>query len=239
MKVALPSGKLAVIFIGTNKYLEFFPSYFNSCMDNLAPSSFVEKHFFVFSDGKVEGELHNNITFIPTEHKPWPAITLERFHTILTIEDRLKDFDWILFLDADMEVRQRVESNELFTAKDFIGVHHPCHYKTGTGTYERNPKSEACVTGDQINYYQGCLWGGKTSAVIPMMKTLKDRVDKDYENDIIAVWHDESQINKFFLENEDKVNALPPDYAYPECFPHYTYDRKIIHLAKDNSTLQT
>ena len=53
------------------------------------------------------------------------------------------------------------------------------------------------------------------------------------------MWHDESQINKFFIENEDEVNALPPDYAYPECFPHYTYDRKIIHLAKDNSTLQT
>ena len=120
MKVALPSGKLAVIFIGTNKYLEFFPSYFNSCMENLAPSSFVEKHFFVFSDGKVEGELPDNITFVPTEHKPWPAITLERFHTILNIEDRLKDFDWILFLDADMEVRQKVESSELFTAKDFI-----------------------------------------------------------------------------------------------------------------------
>ena len=154
MKVALPNGKLAVIFIGTNKYLEFFPSYFNSCMENLAPSSFVEKHFFVFSDGKVEGELPDNITFVPTEHKPWPAITLERFHTILKIEDRLKDFDWILFLDADMEVRQKVDSNELFTAKDFIGVHHPCHYKTGTGTYERNPKSEACVTGDQTNYYQ-------------------------------------------------------------------------------------
>ena len=238
MKVALPSGKLAVIFIGTNKYLEFFPSYFNSCIENLAPSSFVEKHFFVFSDGKVEGELPDNITFIPTEHKPWPAITLERFHTILNIEDRLKDFDWILFLDADMEVRQKVESSELFTAKDFIGVHHPCHYKTGTGTYERNPKSEACVTGDQINYYQGCLWGGKTSAVIPMMKTLKDRVDKDYENDIIAVWHDESHLNRFFIDNEDKLHALSPDYAFPECYPDYPFEQKIVHLAKDNKSYQ-
>ena len=238
MKVALPNGKLAVIFIGTNKYLEFFPNYFNSCMENLAPSSFVEKHFFVFSDGKVEGELPDNITFVPTEHKPWPAITLERFHTILTIEDTLKDYDWILFLDADMEVRQKVDSNELFTAKDFIGVHHPCHYKTGTGDYERNPKSEACVTGDQTNYYQGCLWGGKTSAVIPMMKTLKDRVDKDYENDIIAVWHDESHLNRFFIDNEDKLHALSPDYAFPECYPDYPFEQKIVHLAKDNKSYQ-
>ena len=73
--------------------------------------------------------------------------------------------------------------------------------------------------------------GGQIKNVIPMMKTLKERVDKDYENDIIAVWHDESQINKFFLENEDKVNALPPDYAYPECF-------RIIHMIERLFILQ-
>ena len=48
-----------------------------------------------------------------------------------------------------------------------------------------------------------------------------------------------ARMQVYFIDNEDKVNALPPDYAYPECFPHYTYDRKIIHLAKDNSELQT
>ena len=65
-----------------------------------------------------------------------------------------------------------------------------------------------------------------------MMKELKKRVDTDYSNDIIALWHDESHLNKFFSENPDRVNALSPDYAYPECFPQYPYDRKIIHLAK-------
>lgn len=71
-----------------------------------------------------------------------------------------------------------------------------------------------------------------------MMKLLRDRVDKDYKNDIIAIWHDESHLNKFFIDNQENVNALSPDYAFPECFPNYPYQQKIIHLAKDNSSYQ-
>ena len=230
---------VAVIFIGTNKYLDFLPKYYDSCEEHFMPDA--NKQYFVFTDGNLDGNIPDNISYYNIEHKPWPAITLERFHTILEAEKELKRYDWMVFLDADMMVRKKIFSYEILNPeKEYLAVHHPCHYGDYTGTFETNPKSEAYVKEPTPkNYYQGCLWGGQIKSVIPMMKTLKQRVDKDYENDIIAVWHDESQINKFFLENEDKVNALPPDYAYPECFTHYTYDRKIIHLAKDNSTLQT
>lgn len=227
----------AIIFIGTNKYLNFFPKYYESCEEFLFPD--LRKQYFVFTDGELEGELPENITYVQIPHKEWPSITLERFHTILQAEELLKEHDWLLFLDADMRVDSVVFSEEVLDDdKDFVAVHHPCHYNTGTGTFERRPESEACVTGEPLQYYQGCLWGGKMSEVIPMMKLLKDRVDKDYGNDIIAVWHDESHLNKFFVENQDRVFAIPPDYAYPECFPQYPYQRKIVHLAKDNSSYQ-
>ena len=106
-------------------------------------------------------------------HKDWPAITLERFHTILLAEELLKEHEWLLFLDADMKVNSVVFSEEVLDDdKDFVAVHHPCHYNTGTGTFERRPESEACVTGEPLQYYQGCLWGGKMEAVIPMVKTM-------------------------------------------------------------------
>jgi hypothetical protein len=231
------SAKVAIIFIGTNRYLNFFPSYYETCEEKLFPS--LEKQYFVFTDGELDGDLPSNITLLKIPHKEWPSITLERFHTILLAQEDLEEYDWLVFLDADMRVNQEITPEEFFKwDKDFIAVHHPCHYNTGTGTFERRLESEACVTGDQLSYYQGCLWGGKISSVIPMMKLLRERVDNDYKNDIIAVWHDESHLNKFFIENQDRVNALPPDYAFPECFPNYPYQQKIIHLAKDNSSYQ-
>ena len=229
---------VAIIFIGTNKYLNFFPKYYETCEELLFPG--VKKQYYVFTDGGIFGdEIPDHITAIKIPHKEWPSITLERFHTILLAEELIQEHDWLLFLDADMRVDAVVNSEEVLNdEKDFIAVHHPCHYNTGTGDFERRPESEACITGNPLQYYQGCLWGGKMEAVIPMMKLLKERVDKDYSNDIIAVWHDESHLNRFFIENQDRVHALPPDYAYPECFPQYPYQRKIVHLAKDNSSYQ-
>ena len=229
---------VAIIFIGTNKYLNFFPKYYETCEELLFPG--VKKQYYVFTDGGIFGdEIPDHITAIKIPHKEWPSITLERFHTILLAEELIQEHDWLLFLDADMRVDAVVNSEEVLNdEKDFIAVHHPCHYNTGTGDFERRPESEACITGNPLQYYQGCLWGGKMEAVIPMMKLLKERVDKDYSNDIIAVWHDESHLNRFFIENQDRVHAIPPDYAYPECFPQYPYQRKIVHLAKDNASYQ-
>ena len=234
----MKNATVAIIFIGTNKYLNFFPGYYESCEKYLFPE--LRKQYFIFTDGEIVGDaLPDHITVLKIPHKEWPSITLERFHTILLAQEELEEHDWLLFLDADMKVNQEISPEEFFKfGKDYIAVHHPCHYNTGTGTFERRLESEACVTGDQLSYYQGCLWGGKVSSVIPMMELLRDRVDKDYDNDIIALWHDESHLNKFFIENQDKVNALPPDYAFPECFPNYPYEQKIIHLAKDNSSYQ-
>jgi hypothetical protein len=230
--------KVAIVFIGTNRYLNFLPNYYSSCEQYLFPET--QKHYFVFTDGDLGGDIPDNISVLKIPHKEWPSITLERFHTILLAEKELGEYDWILFLDADMRVNQEILPEEILNSeKNFIAVHHPCHYETGTGTFERRPESEAYVDGNELCYYQGCLWGGKTEPTISMMKLLRDRVDRDYKNDIIAIWHDESHLNRFFIENKDQVHSLKPDYAFPECFPSYPYQQKIIHLAKDNSSYQT
>ena len=85
-------------------------------------------------------------------------------------------------------------------------------------------------------YYQGCLWGGKVPEVLNMIDDLQDRVNKDLKKNVIAVWHDESHINKYFIEHQEKVHTLTPEYSYPEVFAeHCNFEPKIVHLAKDNS----
>ena len=93
--------KLAVVFIGTNRYLDFLPTWYEGCEKFLATST--EKSYFVFTDGELQG-IPENIVFYEQEHLEWPYITLERWGTILKAEEKLKEFDYVLFLDADMRV---------------------------------------------------------------------------------------------------------------------------------------
>ena len=53
---------------------------------------------------------------------------------------------------------------------------------------------------------------------------------------MIAKWHDESQMNKFFSERRLDVKVLHPAFAFPEDFAsHCQFEPKIVHVSKDNS----
>lgn len=236
--------KLAVIFIGTGKYINFLPSWYESCEEKLVPN--VKKEYFVFTDGVLEGTPENIVSF-EQEHLSWPYITLLRFDTILKAKDMLLEFDYVLFLDADTLVVSEIKEEEIFTNKKYIGVHHPCHFlkmpphNSFPGSFETDKRSVAAITEDDDTsiYFQGCLWGGKVPYVVEMIEELSRRTQIDLENDVIAQWHDESQMNKYFAERKEDVHILGPEYAYPEIFSTYcTFEPKIVHLSKDNSSYQ-
>ena len=50
---------VAVIFIGTNKYLDFLPKYYDGCEEHFMPDA--NKQYFVFTDGNLEGNIPDNI----------------------------------------------------------------------------------------------------------------------------------------------------------------------------------
>jgi len=234
--------KVAVIFIGTEKYLNFLPSWYESCEKFLLPG--VEKKYAIFTDGEIP-EAPDNAIIYKQEHLEWPYITLYRFKMIRRCFDDIKDCDWLLFLDADMRVVDTVNPEELFDdTKKYIGVHHPCHYlnfpphDTLPGAFDVTPLSRACVAEDDdlSIYVQGCLWGGKMPYVMEMIEELHKRTTADLADNVIATWHDESHLNKFYLERRDEVFVASPSLAFPELFESAcTFDAKIVHLAKDNS----
>ena len=234
--------KVAVVFIGTDKYLDFLPSWYDSCEEYLLPD--VEKKYLVFTNGEIP-EPPDNVIVYKQEHLEWPYITLYRFKMIMKSFDDIQDCDYLLFLDADMRVVDKVSTEDLIDeSKKYIGVHHPCHYlgmephNKAPGAFEVRPISRASVSEDELMdvYYQGCLWGGKLPHVLDMVKELDSRTDEDHDKDVIAQWHDESHLNKFYIEHRDEVHTVSPSCAYPEVFAsHCTFEPKIVHLAKDNS----
>ena len=236
--------KVAIIFIGTNKYLDFLPTYYENIEKYFLPNS--EKTIFAFTDGELD-DIPDNIKVYQQEHLDWPYITLKRFEIINKARADLDNMDWLVFLDADTRVVDTVTEEEFFSDKPYFGVHHPCHalkmqpHTEYPGAFETNTNSRAGVTeeDDTSMYYQGCLWGGRVPEVMDMIEELDSRVEEDLSNDVIAVWHDESQLNKFYSEVKEDVHLLGPEYAYPEVFKDYcNFEPKIVHLAKDNSAYQ-
>jgi hypothetical protein len=232
--------KLAVIFIGTGNYVNFLPSWYECCEEKLCTK--IEKQYFVFTDGLIS-DTPENITIYNQEHFSWPYVTLYRFGTILKAKEQLQKYDWVLFIDADMKVVSEVYEDDLFTDKDFIGVHHPCHYlnlqphNKFPGAFETNSLSLASITKEDntSTYWQGCLWGGKVPKIFEMMEELDYRIKEDEKNNITAIWHDEIHMNKFFIENKENVNTLSPSFAFPEDFKQYCeFEEKIVHLSKNN-----
>jgi len=234
--------KVAIIFIGTGKYINFLPQYYENIEKNFLPNS--EKTFLVFTDGTLEDTPDNIIPYYQ-KHLEWPYITLTRFEIINRARDEILKNDLLVFLDADTLVVDKVLDEEFSFDEPLFGVWHPCHnlgmppHNKLPGAFETNPLSLAYVDTEKelpTVYYQGCFWGGKVPEVIEMIDELQDRVNKDLGKNVIAVWHDESHINKYFLENKDRVHTFRPEYAYPEVFAGYCeFEPKIVHLAKDNS----
>jgi len=233
--------KVSICFIGTGKYLNFLPKYYENIHEYFLPNS--EKEFLVFTDG--DGDYPEDITAYPHEHIEWPYITLKRFGIIKKAQEQILNTDWFVFIDADALVVDTITEEEFFDdSKDYFGVHHPCHFlnmpphNQKFGAFETNKNSTAAISEDDdlSIYFQGCLWGGKSSKIMTLIDELDRRVNVDLENDVIAQWHDESHLNKFLIENIETVNVLGPQFAYPEMFGDYCdFDPKIVHLSKNNS----
>lgn len=237
--------KVAIIFIGTGKYLDYLPLWYEKIEDNFLPET--EKIVFVFTDGQLEDHPQNIIVNY-LEHKEWPYVSLERFKTILSVEGELEKYDYLIFMDADTLVVDKIFPNDIFDDEKYlIGVHHPCHYlqmpphNQYPGAFETNERSTSAIDDedDTSIYYQACVWGGKIPNVLDMIKVLHKNIQMDLDNDIIAKWDDESHLNKYFCSHKTMVNTLSPSYAYPEVFSSScTFEPKIVHLAKDNSVYQ-
>tara|TARA_R100000808_G_scaffold24932_1_gene59550 strand:+ start:29465 stop:30196 length:732 start_codon:yes stop_codon:yes gene_type:complete len=228
--------KIAFIFIGTNKYVDFFDDYYDGVMSLFLPDE--EKVIYAFTDD-VENEVFkkDNVAVRKIEHEPWPYITLKRFKYMYGVIDELEKFSDVIFLDADMVVSKLIPSSFLNRYDHFFGVHHPGQFMYGSGIceYESNKQSTAYTPKTEehgVKYRQGCFWGGKNPHISQMIKELHVCVKKDLENGVIAAWHDESHLNRYFSENDELVSTLHAGFAYPQNWT-MPVEKTIVHLDKN------
>jgi histo-blood group ABO system transferase len=116
-------------------------------------------------------------------------------------------------------------------------------YSNQEASYDRNPESLAYVpVGQGKMYYAGGFNGGKSEVFMKMAAQIADNVLIDQEKGIVALWHDESHMNRYLIDNPPTL-TLDPNYCFAEEFigsSQYPYkEPKIIALKKNHHELRS
>jgi len=212
--------KIAILYICTGKYNVFWHGFYDSAEKYLFTDH--QKTYFVFTDTDSKNEIFstcNNTIVIFQEKLGWPFDTLMRFKMFYSQSDQLADYDYIYFFNANMRLIDFVGQDLLPDngSKDLVGVLHPGYYLDSKlfYPYDRNRNSLAYIPFHKGKYYfMGGLNGGSAKEYLEMVKILKENIDFDLKNNIIAKWHDESHLNKYFLNK--KISVKGPEYGFPE-----------------------
>lgn len=219
--------KIAILYICTGKYDIFWKDFYISAEKYFLKNC--EKEYFVFTDSEDIYESNNERVHIEyQENLAWPGNTLFRFKMFSRITEKLNEFDYIFFLNANTLFLREVTEEILPKEEGLLVVKHPGFYnkKREEFTYDTNPKSLACIEPDEGQVYVcGGFNGGKSKEYIDMIKTLEKNIDIDYKNDVIALWHDESHINRYIIGKKYKL--LGPEYMYPE-EKEAPFEKKVI-----------
>lgn len=212
--------KIAILYICTGKYNQFFEGFYESAMKCFMTSH--DKTFFVWTDDDHLADGLPNVRVIHKECAGFPADSLFRFEMYLQAEEDLKMFDYIYFIQSNAQFLQPVgeeilpdESGLAFAIWGGPMLKKPiCFYP-----YERNKKSLAYVApyGKNYTYFMAGINGGRSKEYLELSRTLAANIRDDYNRGIIAVVHDQSHINAYLRTHKCKI--ITPEYCWPEEWP--------------------
>lgn len=193
------------------------------------------KHYFVFTNNN---KLISNskVTYIKQDYLGWPFSTLFRYHMFLRISEKLLLFDSTVFLNANIKFIKDVTYKQFFGNKEkkLIAGLHPFFYKNSNLPTEKRKESKCYFKKPRI-YVQGCINGGNTKEFLEVTKKMRNLIDMDLANGIVAIWHDESYwnliINNYYKNKKHKLNLLSSDYLCTE--NNIKNTTKIIQLNKN------
>lgn len=224
--------KIGLLVIATNKYIQFAQQLYDSAKEFFLPGH--ELTMFVFTNMP---DAPADTVRIEQAHMDWPMPTLMRYEIFSRNAEELSEMDYLYYSDVDMRFVDKVGDEVL---GDLVGTVHPGFYNKPRSqfTYERHPASSACMgPNDGFMYYAGGFNGGKREKFLEMCSVLSQRINDDLEKGIIAVWHDESHMNKYFFENPPSV-VLNPSYCYPESWD-IPFKKKLLALDKNHGAMRT
>jgi len=224
--------RIALHVVATGRYISFIPSLLNSIRKHFLAGH--EVSVFVRTDGQLVS-IKEGAVRIPGEWIPWPLTALLKYHYLLRTPG-LENFDSVYNLDADSLLVDTV-GNEILG--DLVGVLHPafCGGPRERFTYETRSDSAACINPEEGKaYYMSSFFGGSRGPFWEMVRRLEQAVESDLRKNIIALWFDESHLNRYFCDHPPDV-SLSPSYSSHLGWG-LPWKQKIVHVSKNNAEIR-
>ena len=225
--------------IAIAKYIKFLQPILTS-----ADKYFMRDHnvtYFVISDKLDEVakmKTNNSIVSIMEKNQGWPNNTLAKYLFISKHRDVYHNMDFMFQVDADMLFVSSVNSEALGSR---VGALHPGFYlkPRSTFSYDKNPKSTAYVNPNEGEYYfYGAVVGGCLSEIITMADIIVKNILTDLRKyNYIAEWHDESHLNRYFIDHPP-TKVLSPEYCSPEEL-NLPIKHRLFALVKNHTAIRS
>jgi hypothetical protein len=190
-------------------------------------------------------QINSQIFLIPSYG--WPEATLLRYQEILAIREFMTE-EICIYLDADMliqtDIVSKVTLSEWENGMAFVA--HPGFWRPNgsaravfyvkypnrilrdllsklkfgnLGSWERNVRSSAYVPRQNRRVYIcGGVWMGRNPNFFEMIEKCSQAVNIDLKRELIAIWHDESHLNRWFSDHGGTV--LTPAFCYDQTYPN-------------------
>ncbi|XP_069871057.1 histo-blood group ABO system transferase 2-like isoform X6 [Dipodomys merriami] len=201
------------------KYITFLRLFLESAEQHFMVGYRVT--YYVFTDRPADVPQvglgpRRRLAVLPVRSYPrWQDVSMRRMQMISQFLEQpsRQEMDYLVCADVDMKFQDHV-GVEILTP--LFGTLHPGFYtsKRDAFTYERRPQSQAYIPHDQGDfYYMGAFFGGSVAEVHRLTKACHEAMAVDRANNIEAVWHDESHLNKYLLLRKP-TKVLSPEYLW-------------------------
>lgn len=202
--------RIGIVLIATNSYIVLairFIKRFSYFYKGNAKIT-----FYVFTDDDPHEYIPDNINvvFIETHHKSWVDGTNSKFSSIISIEDKLLNEDYVLYVDSDTNVDKDFDE-DWFIGESVAGQHYGDQgwMKEKKG-FDRNPRSKAYIPFDTKlpqMYFYGAFYCFSSKNMINFCRLMLEWQKAD------KTWGYEPGVN---------------DESYSNCYFHFNPPEKVV-----------